>query len=35
MINSYRTGGRLNVHWMYTDNRNNRGCISDWDYCER
>jgi hypothetical protein len=32
MLRAYRSGGTANVHWKYTDDKNDRECLLNWKY---
>jgi hypothetical protein len=32
MLNSYRSGGTINVHWKYTNDPHDLECLYDWSY---
>jgi hypothetical protein len=32
MLNSYRSGGTINVHWKYTDDPHDLECLNGWTY---
>jgi hypothetical protein len=32
MLNSYRSGGVENVHWKYTNDKNDIDCLTNWQY---
>jgi hypothetical protein len=32
MLNSYRSGGRINIHWKYSDDTYDMDCLKGWTY---